>query len=715
VKISSLSEVIVSATRASEKSGMAFNNVSKSLLNKNNLAQDLPFLLQNLPSVVASSDAGAGVGYSGMRIRGTDPTRINVTINGIPFNDSESQGVYWVNMPDIASSTTSIQVQRGVGASTNGAGAFGGTVNLNTLSYAENAGGNIQSTLGSFGTLKNSISLNTGKLGSGFMADARLSTISSNGFVDRASADLKSYYVSGTHYHKSNFVRLNVFSGKETTYQAWNGIPQSLSENNQTAFQKYIERNFIDEDTKNDMIGRGRRYNSLFYANEVDNYQQTHYQAISSFEFKNKWRLNPSFHYTKGKGYFEQYKSDQKLENYGVSPYKIGEKEVSETNLIRRKWLDNDFYGVVWSLESPQDQKINLSFGGGANTYMGGHYGNIIWAEYAQKISSDYEYYLNNSVKNDINNFAKVTIPLKSKLFAYLDLQHRYIDFSMKGTADALQVLDYEKKYHFLNPKIGLTYMASPENTFFLSYAKGSKEPSRQDFVDNAPNVPKPEILHDFETGYKLNRPRLKAEVNLYNMAYQNQLVLTGAINGVGEAIRINVPQSFRRGIELQGQYGLSPKLSVAGNLTLSKNKIKQFSETVVSYDETPNEINVLKKADIAFSPNAIAGLNLAYLPLRSLSFSWFTKHVGSQHLDNTSSDTKKLKAYTVSDLNVTFSPNQKIFSDFKVVLLINNVLNKKYDSNGYTYSYIFEEKITENFVFPQAGTNFLLSLKLGF
>ncbi|MCP9769049.1 TonB-dependent receptor [Lacihabitans sp. LS3-19] len=710
-----LNEVVVSSTRANEKSGMAFSNVSKAEITKQNLGQDLPFLLNQMPSVVVSSDAGAGVGYTGIRIRGTDPTRINVTLNGIPYNDSESQGVYWVNMPDFASSVQSIQIQRGVGTSTNGAGAFGASINVNTLQLNRDAFSEVNTSAGSFNTLKTNFLASTGLLNDRFVFDARLSKITSDGFVDRASSDLKSYFLSGGYYHKNSFIRFNAFSGHEKTYQSWNGIPDALAKNDAAGIDAFVERNYYDADFKKQMLASGRTFNFYTYENEVDDYKQDNYQLISSFKLSENWRFNPTLFYTKGKGFYEQYKSDASFASYGLANIKIGETEIESTDLIRQKWLDNDFYGGVWSLDYEGGGKLKGNLGGGVNKYEGGHFGEIIWAKYASESNIRYRYYDNNSIKTDMNFYGKLYYPLSTKLDIYGDLQYRSVHFSMKGTADALQNLDYQKSYSFLNPKIGLTYQANANTSAYVSYAKGAKEPSRQDFVDNAPTQPNAEKLNDFEGGVKRSLGNWKMEGNVYYMLYKDQLVLTGKINNVGDAIRTNVAKSYRAGIELQVSGKLSEKLFLAANATFSQNKIANFVETVPSYDETPNEVNTFKNSDIAFSPNTIMGGNLTYRPLQKLEFSLLPKYVGKQYLDNTSNESRILDAYFVSDLRTSYTLKPKFMKELNFSVLVNNIFNKKYQSNGYTYSYLYGGKITENFVFPQAGTNFLAAVRLRF
>ena len=710
-----LNEVVVNATRAKETSGMAFSNVSQKEIKKQNLGQDLPFLLNQMPSVVVSSDAGAGVGYTGIRIRGTDPTRINVTLNGIPYNDSESQGVYWVNMPDFASSVQSIQIQRGVGTSTNGAGAFGGSINVNTLQLNREAYGEVNVSAGSFNTLKTNFLASTGLLNDKFVFDARLSRIVSDGFVDRSSSNLQSYYLSGGYYLKNSFVRFNAFSGHEKTYQSWNGIPEALAKGDAADLDAFIERNYYDESFKKLMLAAGRKFNFYNYENEVDDYKQDNYQLITSWKLSKNWRINPTLHYTKGQGFYEQFKYGEDLEDYNMKPVIVGETVISETDLIRRRWLDNNFFGGVWSLDYEGEGKLKGNLGGGWNQYLGEHFGEVVWSKFASESSIRHRYYENESVKTDFNIYGKLYYALSAKLDSYLDVQYRTVNFETKGSLDAYQTFNSSNNYAFFNPKLGLNYVINNSASAFLSYAKGSKEPSRQDFVDNPGSLPKAEHLNDFEGGLKLNKGNWAGEIGLYNMMYKDQLVLTGKVNLTGEAIRTNVEKSYRRGIELQIAGKLSEKFSVAANATFSRNKIAEFTEVVPTYDENPEEVNKLTDTDISFSPNIIMGGSFNFQPNKTLEISLLPKYVGSQFLDNTSSVGKQLDAFFVNDLRIAFTPKTKVFKELNFSLLINNIFNHEYESNGYTYSYLYGGKITENFVFPQAGINFLAGMRLRF
>ncbi len=687
--IRQLNEVVVSATRANQKTGMAFTNVYQKDIKNVNLGQDMPFLLNQLPSVVVSSDAGAGVGYTGIRIRGTDPTRINVTLNGVPYNDSESQGTYWVNMPDFASSAQSIQVQRGVGTSTNGAGAFGASININTLGYEQDAYGETNFTVGSFNTLKTNVLASTGLLNNHFVVDARLSKLSSDGYIDRASSDLKSFYVSAGYYGKNNFVRFNAFSGKEKTYQAWEGVPESL-------------------------LKTDRTFNPYTYDNQVDDYQQDHYQLISSFKLNNNWTFNPILHYTKGRGFYEQFKPEDKYSNYGLPNVVIGTTTLKKTDIIRRKWLDNDFYGATYSFDYQSNKKFSANIGGAWNKYDGNHFGEIIWAKNASTADMRYRWYESKALKTDFNIYTKGYYQVSEALNFFADLQYRTVAYDMKGTGDKRQDITQKSDYKFFNPKFGVNYQVSKTTSVYASYAVGNKEPSRQDFVDNAPKAPLAENLQDLEVGYRLVGTKLSFDANFYYMNYKNQLVLTGQVNGVGEAIRVNVPKSYRAGLELSATVKLAEKWKLAANTTFSQNKIKNFTETIVNYDGDADKINKFSKTDISFSPNLIAGGQLSYNPAKNVELAWMTKYVSKQFMDNTSDVNRSLNAFFVNDIRASYSIKPKIVKELTFSLLVNNIFNHLYESNGYTYSYIYDKQVTtENFYYPQAGTNFLLAVKV--
>lgn len=685
-------EVVVSATRANQKTGIAYTDVTRKELNKLNLGQDIPQLLNFTPSLVSTSDAGAGVGYTGFRIRGSDATRINVTLNGIPYNDAESQGTFFVNLPDFTSSVTSIQIQRGVGTSTNGSGAFGATVNMqtNTLEKSPYAESNV--SVGSFGTFRTNLMAGTGLLNNHFVVDARLSKISSNGYIDRASSDLKSYYLSAGYYTNKSFIRLNMFSGLERTYQAWGGVPESLLKTNRT-------------------------YNPYTYENEVDNYQQDNYQLISAHDLSRNWRLNASFFYTKGRGYFEQFREADKLSRYNLPPVILGRDTVRTTDLIRRRWLDNDFYGTVFSLDYNSFGKLTANFGGGWSQYQGKHFGEVIWARFASTGNIRHRYYDNDGNKTDFNVFAKAFYQVTPKLNAYVDLQARRVGYSFLGYDNNLLNVQQEANLTFFNPKAGLTYTLNDHSSLYASYGVGNREPNRDDYTQSTPaSRPKAETLHDWEAGYKSQTQRLSFNANLYYMKYRNELVLTGQINDVGAYNRVNIPSSYRLGIELEAGALLARQLRWNVNATFSQNKVERFTEFLDNYDTGEQIKNVYTNTDIAFSPTVIAGSQLLYTPLKGLEISLLSKYVGKQYLDNTANESRKLNPYFVNDIRLIYTIKPRFMNEIAFTLLLNNIFNELYESNGYSFSYITEgQTTTENYYYPQAGRNFLAGVRLRF
>lgn len=690
-------EVVVSATRANQKSAVAYTDVSGRELTKQNLGQDIPLLLNFTPSLVTTSDAGAGVGYTGFRIRGSDATRINVTVNGIPYNDAESQGTFWVNMPDIASSVSSIQIQRGVGTSTNGAGAFGASVNVQTNSFEKNPYGEIDASGGSFNTLKTTVKAGSGLLKSDatpghFVVDARLSRIVSDGYIDRASSNLKSFYVSGGWYGKKSFVRLNVFSGMERTYQAWDGVPENLLKTNRT-------------------------YNAYTYDNEVDNYQQDHYQLISSHELSRNWRLNASLHYTKGRGYYEQFRANNRLSDYGLPNVVIGDSTISRTDLIRRRWLDNDFYGAVFSLDYNSFGKLTANIGGGWNQYTGKHFGEVIWARFASTSDIRHRYYDNDATKTDFNLYGKAYYQFSSKFNAYLDLQVRTVGYSFLGYDNDLRNVQQDDNLSFFNPKAGITYTLNDRSSVYASFGVGHREPNRNDYTQSTPaSRPRAERLNDWEAGYKMQTQRLAFSANLYYMKYKNELILTGQINDVGAQNRVNVPNSYRAGVELEAGTALAKNLRWNVNATFSQNKVKAFTEFLVGYDTEEQQVNRYTNTNIAFAPNTIVGSQLLYTPAKGLEIGLLSKYVGKQYMDNTSNENRKLDAYFVNDLRFIYTVKPKGMNEIAFSLLLNNFLGELYESNGYTYSYLSEgQTVTENFYYPQAGRNFLAGVRIKF
>ena len=692
-------EVVVRATRADENSAMAYSNVSAAELGKSNLGQDMPQLLNFTPSVVTTSDAGAGIGYTGIRIRGSDATRVNVTVNGIPINDSESQGTFWVNMPDFASSVNSVQIQRGVGTSTNGAGAFGGSVNMQTNTFESKAYGEAHASGGSFGTLKTTLKFGSGLLGGKFTLDGRLSRIVSDGFIDRASSNLISAYFSAGYFGKKSFARFNYFTGNEKTYQSWYGTPESRVNGSEAEMKAFIDRNFLSAADANNLLNSGRTYNYYTYDNQTDNYAQDHFQLITNHRLTEVWNLDLNAHYTYGRGYFEEFRPAADLVNYGIT------NSLKSVDVIRRKWLDNDFYGSTFALNYTGSQKIKFTFGGAWNRYVGRHFGVL------QDPFPGREWYRSRSQKTDLNLYAKGNIILSSVWNAYVDMQYRTVGYRMLGTADKFLSIDSDNTYSFFNPKFGLTHQLSEKSKVYGSVSAGSKEPSRQDFVDNAAGAPRPEYLQDYELGYEFSGQKYGLQLNGYFMNYQDQLVLTGAVNSTGDAIRTNVESSYRLGLETMLNIQISKRLVWSGNVTLSQNRIRQFKEEIVDYDTYDMAFIDHENTDIAFSPSVIYGSTLTYTA-GAFEASLLRKYVGKQYLDNTSDDARSLAAYNTHDIRLKYTLKKgTVFT-----LLLNNVLNEQYSSNGYTYSYRFAGAMTtENFYYPQAGFNFLLGASIRF
>lgn len=703
-----LDEVNVNALRASEKTPMTFTNLSEEEIDQQNLGQDLPYLLSTMPSVVTTSDAGAGVGYTGFRVRGSDPTRVNVTINGIPLNDSESQGVWWVNMPDFASSIENIQIQRGVGSSTNGASAFGATINLKTDGLNTKAYALSNNTVGSFKTLKNNVEFGTGLLNGKFTFDGRLSRITSDGYIDRATSDLKSFYLSGAYYGSDEVLKGIVFSGKERTYQAWNGVPLN-----------YLE---------NDSL---RTFNSYTYENEVDNYGQTHYQLHYTKQLNSNSNYNLSFHYTKGAGYYEQYKASESFSDYGFSEIIIQDDTINETDLIRRKWLDNDFYGTVFSYNTSIDN-MDLTFGGAWNTYTGKHYGEVIWAQYASDSELGHIYYDNDATKDDFNVYTKLNYQYNDKLSLYADLQRRTIDYTFIGFDQEGNNVEQSADFDFFNPKFGVFYQMNQNKSAYASFAVANKEPNRNDFVESSPDSrPQHETLFDTELGYKINGNKLQFGINAYYMVYENQLVLTGQINDVGAYTRTNIDYSERKGIEVEAAYVISEKLKWVGNATFSENKIANFTEYVDNWDTWGQETIHYEDTDISFSPDLIWASTFSYELNDHLNAQFISKYVGDQYIDNTSSQERMLEAYLVHNARLSVNINSKVFKTAKITFQANNLLEEKYSNNAWIYRFIsdgYDPRPDDPYVnanseggydmagyFPQAGRNYLLGISLGF
>ena len=687
-----LQPVEIRAIRAGDNAPFTKTNLSKKDLEKNNLGRDLPFLLDQTPSVVVNSDAGNGVGYTGIRIRGSDATRINVTLNGIPYNDVESQGAYFVDLPDISSSINSIQIQRGVGTSSSGAGAFGASINVSTNEFREDAYGEISNSYGSFNTWKHTVKAGTGLMGDHFTLDARLSKISSDGFIDRASTDLHSFYVSAAYLNKKSSLRLNIFSGKEKTYQAWNGI--------------------LEED-----LAKSRTYNSAGtekpgtpYDNQTDNYQQDHYQLLFNHQFNSQLSFNTAVFLSRGLGYYEEYQGQEKYADYGLPDYITGRDTLRKTDLVRQLWLDNYFYGNITSVQYKKNN-TQLTAGGGINRYDGKHYGKIIWTQQGG-VAKDYTWYNLDAFKTDVNLYAKLQQNLSLHWTGFVDLQYRTVNYDLNGFRKNPGII-ISNTYNFFNPKAGVGYNNGNWKTY-LSYSQGNKEPNRDDFEAGVTEQPKPEKLHDFELGIEKKSSLYSWSATFYYMLYKNQLVLTGKQNDVGAYTRTNVPDSYRRGVELQGKISVTSWLNAGGNVALSENKIMNSSEFLDDYDNGGQKLFSYHKTDISFSPAVVSSAVVNFIPVQKSEISLIGKYVGRQYLDNTGSKARSLSDYYVQDVRIMYTLNNRICKEINLIFQVSNLFNRKYEPNGATYSYISNgSRVNENSLFPMAGTNWMAGVNI--
>lgn len=682
-KTQKLDEVLVNAVRVDADSPITHSNVSKEQLAKRNLGQDIPILLNYLPSVVTTSDAGAGIGYTGIRVRGTDATRVNVTINGIPYNDPESQGTFWVNLGDFASSTESLQLQRGVGTSTNGSGAFGASLNLLTDAFSENPFGEISNSFGSYNTKKHTIKLSTGLLNNHFEISGRFSKIYSDGYIDRAFTDLKSYFLQGIYKDDNTLIKALTFGNTERTYQAWYGLTaKELKEN--------------------------RRQNPYTYDNETDNYWQDHYQLHWNERFNNNWSTNLGLNYTKGKGYFEQYKPEESAANFA-------NLIEDDSDVIVRRWLDNNFY-VLNANVVYKKNALEFITGVSYNTYSGDHFGEVIWgSNLAPNTNIRDRYYDGDATKNDFSIFSKATIKLAEKVTGFIDLQGRFVNYKTNGVNSDLVDFVTDANFNFFNPKFGLTYKSSSGSSFYTSYARANREPNRDDFKAG---VTENETLNDIELGWRYNKNMVSVNTNLYYMFYQNQLVLTGELDDVGSPIRATSGKSYRLGLEVDAHIQFNEKFNVATNVAISSNKNINFNASI------NGEVVDLGNTNISFSPKLVIGNALNFQPLKDLQLSFLSKYVGEQYMGNIDNPESILESYFVSDFNINYEikPN-RMFKTIILSALINNIFNKKYVSNGYFGSYDYDDSSsltgtnTGYFAgyYPQATTNFLLGATLKF
>ena len=674
-----LDEVLVKAVRVQPNAPITHSNLTKKDIRKRNLGQDIPVLLNYLPSVVSSSDAGAGIGYTYLRVRGSDATRVNVTINGIPYNDAESQGTFWVNLGDFASSVESLQLQRGVGTSTNGSGAFGASLNILTDGISENAGGEIANSFGSFGTRKHSIKFTTGLLNDHFEFAGRLSKIYSDGYVDRAFTDLKSYYLQGNYVDKNTIVKAITFGGKEKTYQAWYGLSK-------------------------DQLEEDRTQNPYSYDNETDNYWQDHYQLHWIETLNANWSTNIGLNYTRGKGYFEQFKDGRSAADYNNL---INE----DSDVVVRRWLDNHFY-VANANVTYKKNSLELITGISYSDYTNDHYGEIIWgSDLASGTNIRDRYYLSISDKSDFSIFSKATFRMSEKLQAFLDIQGRFVNYTTTGLTSDRAPIDVDKRFDFFNPKLGFTYTLNPGNSLYVSYARANKEPNRNDFESNAVDV-QHEELNDFELGWRHESDRLRLNANVYYMQYNNQLVLSGALDNVGEYLRENVDKSYRLGLELDASIVLTEQLSLVSNVALSKNKIQDLT---INRDGAVQNLN---DTNIAFSPDLITTHALEYAPNTKFRAALIGKYVGEQYLSNTDTEASKLDSYFVTDFNFTYTlPVNNVFDSIVFTGMVNNLFDLEYVDRGFTYLDTWSGPTATEIqgYYPQATRNFLLGMTLMF
>ncbi len=708
-----IGEITVTSIKATERSAVTYTDVKQEEIAVRNLGQDIPYLLSLTPSFVSTSDAGTGIGYTGFRIRGTDANRTNITVNGVPLNDAESHGTFFVNMPDFASSLSAVQIQRGVGTSTNGAAAFGASINMQTHGLNTNPYAELSSTVGSFGTNKNTLKAGTGLMSNKFAAEARLSNVTSNGYIDRASVDMQSYYFTAGYYGEKSTLRFITFGGQEKTYQAWNGVDSEIMKTNRTY-------NELGEFTDNE--GKTK-----YYENQTDNYNQTHYQLHWQQELSPKIILNLSAHYTCGIGYYEDYKNERKYAEYLLTPDTLNGKVLKKTDLVRQKWLDNDFYGITYSLNYTT-KSYNLALGGAINRYDGDHFGKVIWIRNSNNHDLSKEWYRSKGLKDDANVYAKLNGEVFKNLFVSADVHLRYIGYSIFGTDDkydadtkSMRDITLSDNFLFLNPKFGTTYKLNDNNNVYASLSVANREPNRNNYTERSSNEPLPthETLYDAEFGYRYNTSNFRCEANMYYMKYKNQLILTGKISEIGELLTTNIPDSYRAGIELSAAAKLTGFLNWGANIALSSNKILNFTEQDVDmYDSDWNWIgtqnNYLGVTDIANSPSVVAN-NIFTLNFKNFEAGLTSSFISRQYFDNTSTIERSINPYFVNNLSMKYSLKAYPFRSIDFQILLNNLLNEQYESNAYTwYSYYLDGKrVNESRYFPQAGINILASVTL--
>ena len=706
-----LEEVKLTGIKAKDNTPVTFTNVSKKDIASRNLGQDIPILLNYLPAVVTTSDAGAGIGYTGIRVRGSDATRVNVTLNGIPYNDAESQGTFWVNLPDFASSVEQIQLQRGVGTSTNGSAAFGASLNVETSGIQQNAFSSLSSSLGSFNTFKNTFQFSTGMLNDHFSFSGRLSKINSDGYIDRAASNLDAYFFQAAFQDENTLIKALIFGGHEITYQSWYGVDAETLVSNRT----YNPAGEIYDNNGN-LTG--------FYDNQVDDYTQDHYQFHWDEKINAFWSSSLGLNYTYGRGFYEEYNDvwynenisfggDTSFDYLQIQPFTIGETTVESTENISQKWLDNDYYVLTLGLNY-QTAETTINFGGLYSRYIGDHFGNLLWGQTIGASAPNHRFYENQGVKTEGSFFAKATHQLGSKLTGFLDLQIRGIDYKVEGTISGPDNFDVDDQFTFFNPKAGLTYTLSQKQNIYFSYAKAQREPNRTDYENGSP---KPEKLNDFELGWRINNEKVRVQTNLYWMEYQDQLVLTGAIDKVGAPIRQNVGKSRRVGLEVDATIQLADQWLLKPNLALSSNQNLDF------YFKRDGVLQSLGKTQLAYSPGVVAGNALVFAPSTRFQLGLLSKYVGKQYMGNIDSENSTLPSYFVSDINFVFTwqPNKWI-KEIQWLTTVNNIFNFKYESNGYFYTYDDDWSTSGQITtiegagyYPQAGIHFLSGVTLTF
>ncbi len=696
-------EVVVSATRADEKTPTSFENISKSTIKSANDARNITSVIDQAVSVVTTSDAGTGIGNVGYRLRGTDETRINVTIDGVPLNDPESQGAWFVNLPDFASSVDNLQIQRGVGTSSNGAATFGASMNFQTLRFQPDAYAEINEVAGSFNTFKHNINFGTGLINGKFAVDGRLSKITSDGYVNRSSSDLNSSYLAGSYFGKKTMVKLMMITGKEKTEQAWDGIPSYIIDTNRT------------------FNGIGAYYDAngqlKYYNNETDNYSQNRYHFTFAHEFNSKLNFSATAFYTRGFGYYEQYKDDAKYKNYGVDNQIIGNDTLTRTDMIRRKYLDNHFYGLTMAATYKPIEKLSLTFGGAANNYNGEHYGKVIWMQVAGMLPNEFDYYKGTGDKRDINVYGKVNYQLLPKLNLWADVQMRNIEYKITGIDGDLRDVTQTHNWNFINPKGGASFEINKSHQVYISYAVANREPTRSALTDAVDSLrPTPETLNDLELGYHLSMKKLMVSGNVYYMNYKDQLVFTGEINDVGAPVMKNVEKSYRAGVEVSAIWQPISQLKWQANATFSQNKIAKYREFVDDWDTWGQRDTLFETTNIAFSPEIIAASSITYMPIKKMELTLTSKYVGNQFIDNTSNETRMLDAYLVNNFTIRYSFNPKFVKEISLFVGVNNIFDQMYVANAWIYSYYEggERKAIDGY-FPQASRNFLggISIKL--